>query len=798
MCGLTGYIGIEPISKLELDFLMVSNLKRGRDSAGYYDANTRAIRKSLGDVDDNLLLDFPITPTTGFIGHCRASTAYGTAKDADSAHPFTFKGIVLAHNGTIDNLYALKTAVPFKNTESLMDTCEVDSKYIAWRMSVDKDFQPILQSYSGKAALIWVPILNNKRNIMFTYHDNERPLFTGINPNTGGRVFHSLESALKTIGCTDIYSLPIHTVTEWNSEGGIVKETIIDRTNPLTTYKNVHTNNNRSTYNDNLNSSDPDIFKYVDKAKAYIKDKKYNKNAVESAYSSKFNTFKGIQEIILKDIKEIVTSKAAQSIDFVIKDTKNVLLNTNYNLLKVDNFNITQIQQDLYVVFDEMGFQYLPDEHEIDKFIKIDNNKRSDIYKKLIDKKSTYSLSDAYSLLAYHFSDKASFENPNAVCLKNRRLYTINSAVYYSAKDPLTRYVDLQEVGTDNSIKSVNIKYLRTLSYSTPAVVETFLNYLNLKATDTKLNAVSATEVNYALDAHSKAIAKDTNVVLSLAAIAAYCMNSESTYQLVHYDYENINKKDYARDFITAETKIKYKLIEVLISDYCANLNGEYGLDNLPYDYTITQCLINGSDPQKSTLSVNVYMSTLLKSKTINVKSNDVYNAKYVGTNDLIFDESLSVINDPISLTDTALVKIFKILVIQSVIENKDLLTPFQNTLIGLGRKPGKESEITPYNSKEVGDLEFNARNTNSNSNNIDEDPVNEQSFEETDEALEDIIDQITQIETCALECMILASNINSIPTKVVVEHCLTNIKLSASSALEDIQEEKSKDRVFS
>lgn len=253
MCGIAAYIGEQPLSKHELTILMVTNLKRGKDSAGYYDGDRQTIRKALYDVDENLLIDSPLEPSTHFIGHCRASTTTYTTKDVNNAHPFAFKNVILVHNGTIDNLYHLKQLKPFVNADNKADTADVDSKYVAWRMSVDKTHKSILEDYSGKAALIWT----TKKNNLFFYRDKERPLYKGRSSN-GGLVLHSLESSLKLIGCTDIEEVPIHTVFSVNKKGDIINEEKINRSSPVT-YNNTYNNSNKSivfSVDDHLNTYD--------------------------------------------------------------------------------------------------------------------------------------------------------------------------------------------------------------------------------------------------------------------------------------------------------------------------------------------------------------------------------------------------------------------------------------------------------------------------------------------------------------------------------------------------------------
>jgi hypothetical protein len=229
MCGITGYVGPTYINKNVLDFFMVSNLVRGKDSAGYF--NGKSIFKAVGAVDENLLVKFPITKTKVFIGHCRAATA-GYHVTLNNAHPFSFKSFVLVHNGTITNIEAMKKEVPFQYQleDGTWDTCTVDSKYLAYRLH--KDFNTankfkVLEEYTGAAAIIFSFLDESGALRYAVYHDKERPMFIGELNN--GVVFHSLEYSLNIAGATNIKEVPVETVFIYDNTGNLVSETKIDR-----------------------------------------------------------------------------------------------------------------------------------------------------------------------------------------------------------------------------------------------------------------------------------------------------------------------------------------------------------------------------------------------------------------------------------------------------------------------------------------------------------------------------------------------------------------------------------------
>src|SRR5512145_381649 len=111
MCGIVGYVGPR-----ECVDLIVGGLRkleyRGYDSAGVaaIGRDGLAVSRAKGKLQNlvNVLAEKPVAGTTG-IGHTRWAT-HGKPSDAN-AHPHSFGGVAVVHNGIIENHLALKAAL---------------------------------------------------------------------------------------------------------------------------------------------------------------------------------------------------------------------------------------------------------------------------------------------------------------------------------------------------------------------------------------------------------------------------------------------------------------------------------------------------------------------------------------------------------------------------------------------------------------------------------------------------------------------------------------------------------------
>jgi glucosamine--fructose-6-phosphate aminotransferase (isomerizing) len=111
MCGIVGYVGNQPAAAI-----LVGGLKRleyrGYDSAGVavVDAGALTVVRATGKLK-NLEAKVALEPPRGTLGmgHTRWAT-HGRPSDAN-AHPHTFEGVSVVHNGIIENYLELKRAL---------------------------------------------------------------------------------------------------------------------------------------------------------------------------------------------------------------------------------------------------------------------------------------------------------------------------------------------------------------------------------------------------------------------------------------------------------------------------------------------------------------------------------------------------------------------------------------------------------------------------------------------------------------------------------------------------------------
>src|SRR5512133_3076299 len=122
MCGIVGYVGSRPCVEL-----IVAGLRkleyRGYDSAGVavVGASGLAVARSKGKLKNlvALLAEKPLPGTTG-IGHTRWAT-HGKPSD-ENAHPHSYRGVAVVHNGIIENHLELKAALGAKGHRFASET----------------------------------------------------------------------------------------------------------------------------------------------------------------------------------------------------------------------------------------------------------------------------------------------------------------------------------------------------------------------------------------------------------------------------------------------------------------------------------------------------------------------------------------------------------------------------------------------------------------------------------------------------------------------------------------------------
>jgi len=114
MCGIVGYVGPRPCVDLIVGGLRKLEY-RGYDSAGVAVVGPKglAVRRAKGKLANlvALLARDPLAGTTG-IGHTRWAT-HGRPSD-ENAHPHSYGGVAVVHNGIIENHLELKSALAAK------------------------------------------------------------------------------------------------------------------------------------------------------------------------------------------------------------------------------------------------------------------------------------------------------------------------------------------------------------------------------------------------------------------------------------------------------------------------------------------------------------------------------------------------------------------------------------------------------------------------------------------------------------------------------------------------------------
>lgn len=183
-CGLIGFIPNHKNHKANLDWIKIIlsyNTFRGTDSCGIYMNHwvdwgvdkESDVRKWLANNE----LKYE-DKTTNFVimGHTRKSTR--GANTAANAHPFLLdndskknhKQLVLAHNGTINNIWSLANKRKINHTD-----IKVDSLALA-KIIFETENYDVLKEYTGGAALL----------MQDPYEPNSMVIFKGASTNRSG------------------------------------------------------------------------------------------------------------------------------------------------------------------------------------------------------------------------------------------------------------------------------------------------------------------------------------------------------------------------------------------------------------------------------------------------------------------------------------------------------------------------------------------------------------------------------------------------------------------------------------
>lgn len=190
-CGLTGFSGKKKFDKEKIEKLMMWNsLERGRDSTGIYSPVNGLVKTA--DEAYEFLMKNEIQSDKLFIGHVRASTVGN--KTAKNAHPFLEDDVILAHNGTLKNHWALCNKYNLK-----MADYDVDSHVIGAIIGKEKNFN-VIKEIEGAAAFL---IANKKTpDFLWVFRNGERPLYRGVLDKD--MYISSIRESLLYIGCSNV------------------------------------------------------------------------------------------------------------------------------------------------------------------------------------------------------------------------------------------------------------------------------------------------------------------------------------------------------------------------------------------------------------------------------------------------------------------------------------------------------------------------------------------------------------------------------------------------------------------
>lgn len=217
-CGLIGFSGKTNYSLDKIKMLMLWNsVERGKDATGMFTPKSGILKDNdpahkffFGKDIQNLKEDNTL------IAHVRAKTV--GANLAKNAHPFQYGETILAHNGTLAEVYQLGQKYDMK----AMDW-DVDSQVIA--NGINKAFErgeekinfDILGEYKGFAALLFY---NHNTGYLYAFHDKDRPLFYGWNTE-GNMYISSIEDSLKAAGLFEVKSFDVNCIYKIH-DGNIV------------------------------------------------------------------------------------------------------------------------------------------------------------------------------------------------------------------------------------------------------------------------------------------------------------------------------------------------------------------------------------------------------------------------------------------------------------------------------------------------------------------------------------------------------------------------------------------------
>jgi glutamine---fructose-6-phosphate transaminase (isomerizing) len=184
MCGIIGYIGNRNAIPLVMEGLKRLEY-RGYDSAGiaFFKGNEIEVRRCKGKMQQlESLIDTQKLESATAIGHTRWAT-HGKPSD-ENAHPHRSDGIVLVHNGIIENYVELKRQLQQEGFEFKSDTdtevlCHLINKYsdgIPLEEAVRKASKDVRGAYA-------FAVMSDKEPDKIVAVRKESPLVLGLGDN---------------------------------------------------------------------------------------------------------------------------------------------------------------------------------------------------------------------------------------------------------------------------------------------------------------------------------------------------------------------------------------------------------------------------------------------------------------------------------------------------------------------------------------------------------------------------------------------------------------------------------------
>jgi glucosamine--fructose-6-phosphate aminotransferase (isomerizing) len=158
MCGIVGYVGEKPAQTIILEGLKRLEY-RGYDSSGMavLIGGELKIQRTVGKLAalEERLLESPLTGSLG-IGHTRWAT-HGRPTE-ENAHPHETDGVVVVHNGIIENYLELKEALTregrrFKSETDTEVICHLVARFLSRGCTLEESVGEVLKAVQGSYAL---------------------------------------------------------------------------------------------------------------------------------------------------------------------------------------------------------------------------------------------------------------------------------------------------------------------------------------------------------------------------------------------------------------------------------------------------------------------------------------------------------------------------------------------------------------------------------------------------------------------------------------------------------------------